>query len=294
MQKKSIILCLLLILTACTPLSPSATPAPTETSTTRPKPTRTLRPSPAATSTPSVTPTRIPPPGITSPDGKFVAKLYTEYDDHPSGKAAIEVSDAQGTVLWVVPYQGEMPTGDPRPSLRIYHWAADSSALYFYYSFGYDGFWTLFDGCDLQALDVTTGKVASLAGGCVAFAFSPDMRQLAYVDGSQVTLGDMATRTRITTTVQNKGLQAGPIFWSPSGKRLVFYVLVDDGGNAQMVYLNVETLKQKVLLDYFVEIPPFESWTENEAVRYKLNGLIVVVDPETGVEAILGTATPQP
>jgi len=84
-----------------------------------------------------------------SPNGKYVAKRYDPYLRSPFEKPAIEIFNEQGKLLWRIPYQGEMPIGDPRPSLSIYKWAIDSSKLYFYYAFHGDGGYTLTDGFNL-------------------------------------------------------------------------------------------------------------------------------------------------
>ena len=101
------------------------TPLPTPSFTQTPIPTI------VKTATPTIKPTPFPRDEIISPDGKFVAKLFSEYQ-HPSGKEAIEIWKSDGSAIWVVPYQGEMPTYDPRPSLSLYRWASDSSVFYLF------------------------------------------------------------------------------------------------------------------------------------------------------------------
>jgi WD40 repeat protein len=261
-------------------------------------PSSTSEPSASATILATLVPPLTPDPDseLISPDGKIVARLYSEFV-HPSGKETLEIWNAEGSVMWVVPYQGEMPTYDPRPSLSLYKWSPDSSALYFYYTFGYDGFWSIFDGNDLQSIEVKTGIVKdTVPGSCIAFGFSPDMSKLAYTRGAQITIRDMTTGAEKTAEIRTKGFeQAGQIVWSPTGNRLVFQVLMDEGGNTQLIYLDANSMKQKVILEDFIEDYLFQGWIQDENLQYrKVDSTIVIVDIQTGVESIIGTATPRP
>jgi len=162
--------------------------------------------------------------------------------------------------------------------------------------FAYDGWYTLFDGNDLQYLDVKTGTITEVASGCcIAFAFSSDMRRLVFAQNAKITVQDLTLDLQRTTDIQSSGFeQAGPIFWSPTGNKLALYVMVDDTGNTEMIYLDVEKMEQKTLLEFDIEEHPFDGWTQNENPRYKLDGTLVVVDVRTGAESILETLTPPP
>ncbi len=325
MRKITLVWLLLLTLTACarqsgppvlmmsTPIltvravptyieTPTAVPSSMENHKTIPSQTfeEVITPTDASTRTeiPTESTPTPPPPNseIVSPDGKFVARLYDGFN-HPSGKQTIEIRGANGLLMWTVPYQGAMPTGDPHPNLSLSQWAADSTVLYFYYSWAYDGWWTIFDGSDLQSIDIKTGKVTTvISGGCIAFAFSPDRSQLAYTRSKRITVRDLTTGSERIAEIESEAIQqAGQIRWSPSGKALVFHVLADDLGNALMIYLDAETMKQRKLLNYFTEDYPFDGWTETENPRYrKPDHTIIVVDIRTGVESMIGTATPRP
>lgn len=249
---------------------------------------------PIATSTPSLQ-ELCSRQAICSPDGKWVA--LTLWEGHSSGKPAIEVQDVTGAVIWSIPYQGDVPTYDPSPSLRIYGWTPDSSVLYFYYGWGYDGWYTLFDGNDLQSLDVKTGVIKDLvSGGCIAFAFSPDMSEIAYTRGGRVGIRNLATDSERSVAFQSTSYtQAGRIFWSPSGSKIMFHILLNDEADAQAIYLDAKTMKQKVMLEYFIEDYTFDDWTQDEKPRYmKDRQSIVIVDDKTTIVSVVGTITPIP
>ncbi|MBN1149549.1 MAG: hypothetical protein JXA78_19970, partial [Anaerolineales bacterium] len=192
---------LLLLLNACvptfrTPDTPTQIPSSALTNTTRPteqetttfsptsKPTLTLTASNTANTAVSKMPSPTPDPYdkiLLSPDGRYVAKLYSEYN-YITGRPTIEVLDNSGSLLWTIPYQRVMPTGDPHPYLRMHEWSSDSLTLYFYYAFHYDGVYTLWDGFDLQSIQVTTGRIQHIVpgAGLMAFAFSPNEQYVAY------------------------------------------------------------------------------------------------------------------
>lgn len=277
------------------PVSPSrtATLSPGRVPTTAP--TRTLMPSLTREQPSQV---------VSSPDGTLVAKMYESYWRSFSTQV-IEVQDNQGEVVWAIPYQGEMPRVDPHPTMRISGWAPDGSAVYFYYSFAYDGWYTIFDGSDLQALDVKDGTLkAIVAGACIAFSFSPDMGGIAYTRGGRVGIYDIATGDDRSVGIPSESIdQAGRIHWSPSGDGLVFTVLVDDRANAREIYVDAQSMKQKVLLEAFIEDYDFDGWTQTESARYlrvnrESGGTgsreVVVIDTKTTTLLVVGTPTPEP
>ena len=121
-----------------------------------------------------------------SSDKNFVAKRYSLYSRPSLDGPVIEIYNSQNELLWQIPYQGEISTGDPSSSLSIYRWSKDNKYLYFYYVFYPDGgdyaFW--WDGFNLQRIDVQTGKteqvIPSDPKSFEAFSFSPDETQIAY------------------------------------------------------------------------------------------------------------------
>ena len=71
----------------------------------------------------------------------------------------------------------------PQKSLFIYKWDDSSKYLYFYYHFSYDGVHTLWNGFDLQKIDVDTGKITQVipSSKLVGFSISPSGEQIAFI-----------------------------------------------------------------------------------------------------------------
>ena len=87
-------------------LMPSLTETPTTTTTQTDTPTS----KPLETSTPY--PTRTPWDRILiSEDKQYIAKLFWHYES--TNRQTIEISDLNGNILWLVPFQGELPIGLP-------------------------------------------------------------------------------------------------------------------------------------------------------------------------------------
>lgn len=306
-------------LVACAPRNvPSQTPTAldvgrTQADTPRPSGTQ-VRHLPSSTPTAlrslhlTDTPSPSPDPAyqsIPSPDGSLIAKMYTQYR-HPTGIATIEILEANGSMLWAIPYQGEQPGGDPRPFLSIYRWAPDSSALYFYYSFSYDGFYTLWDGHDLQRIDIRTGEIEGLIDWepLVSFSLSPDGTRLAYLRA-----GDQRPRILIRELTSGEereaafslealpGAQAGWIEWSPDGNELVFSIIHPDE-QMQLMHLRLPTMSMKPLLEYWYLSYTFDEWTEENGLRYIYGPVtvreVVQIDTQTGGVITVGTVTPKP
>ena len=184
---------LLISLVSCSPSTISSVSTVTVTNTFAPTETKmpypTLTPNPTATVTLSIsaTPSATPDAAIqilNSPDGKYIAKLYVPYNGSSVERPVIEIFDEHNKLLWQIPYQGEVPESDPKPSLTTYEWSTDNSQLYFYYVWSPDGgdwaFW--WTGYDLQKIDVKTGKIQHVlpGQGFMSFIISPDRTQIAY------------------------------------------------------------------------------------------------------------------
>ena len=129
------------------------------------QPTKTSTPIPSSTPLITLTFTTTPTPSPThdragqrllSPDGQFIAKTYGDYF---SGEFRnwTEISNVStGQVLWTIPEQ----KGDPGPNYELYQWAFDSSKLYYYLPFRYDGgVQPLWNGRDLHSIDIISGEI---------------------------------------------------------------------------------------------------------------------------------------
>jgi hypothetical protein len=327
------------MLAACAPAAPSPIP---ETSTPENlPPTRTTIPTPTWTRVPSYTPTPTltksqtftptlsntpvnnPKPTATegqyvsdpywAPNNEYSAKLYfTSY--HPPKAAKIEISDTNGIVLWTVTDPRGEIIGDPHPNLAIYKWSEDSSLLYFYYSFSYDGVETLWNGLDLQSIDIKTGQIKRVlpGEGLMAFAFSLDGSFIAYVrqqdQPRRLFIRNLSTGAEknvvIDLPAENEGThtQAGWIDWSPDGHEILYYTFLlsptERNEIYQAVHLDISTMKQRVLLEFFEGDYVFAGWTPNGSVRFLRYSYpkneVVEINVKTGKMTTIGTVTPTP
>jgi len=292
MRKSLPYILLLILLTACGfkkeqdstpfPALPPSKVSPTLTFTPTLIPTHTISPTP--TFNPYIE-------EVISPDSRFIAKRKINWSNHDE-KPVIEIWSKANSLIWKIPPTGT-PIGDP---LAIAGWSSDSSKLYFFYSFSYDGWYTLFNGSYLQSLDVNTGEIKDVVSGCcIAFAFTPDMKKVAYTANRKVGILDLVTGTDKSVPILSRGFeQAGWIFISPSEKKVIFHTLMEYDGTA--IYLDILTMKQKIYLDkYFIEDYTFDGWTPEEYLRYQKSGRnIVVINPNDRTEQVLGTVTPWP
>jgi hypothetical protein len=242
---------------------------------------------------------------VFSPDGDYVAKVYDGYS-YPSGRETIEIQDAKGTVLWPIPYQGELPTGDPRPYLSIYQWSKDSAYLYFYYGFSFDGAHTLWDGFDLRLIDVKTGYIQRviIGTGLTAFSFSPNERYLAYTradDSPRVLIiRDMKNGTErsiIAHPVSENYIRAGWIRWSSDGREIVYHTIENEW--IQVFHVDVDTMHVKMVFEYWVESYWFHGWAENgnlEFIQYTDDWNFDIYEVNLGMSELIliGTPTPSP
>jgi hypothetical protein len=273
------------------PISPKETVAGifiTSTPTPHSIPSYTLPPSPSSSTTPD--------PyiqAITSPDGLYIAKLYCVFKD--SWVEAIEIWNSNEVQLFNIPFQGEIPQGDPRDSLRVAGWSSDSTRLFFYYSWAYDGWYTLFDGSRLQYIDIETGDISEVVPGIVAFDFSSDNSKLAYLSCCELTITDLNSNLQYSVKIpDDEYLQAGWVNISPSGEKVVYFLLVSEGEGTAVLF---DTLlkKQIFIVDtHFIEDLTFKGWDENENPIIMFDGSINVYDPDIKAMISISTVTPYP
>jgi len=311
------------LLVGCVPAARSiATPSPAVvaslTNTIRPPernmvtPSQTNKPAPTLTATITQLPTASHEPDATidpydqflrSPDGRYEAKLYNEYA-YSTGVSTIEIRDSSGSLLWTIPYQGGMPTGEPHPTLQLFKWSKDSSLLYFYYHFAYDGFDTLWNGSDLQAINVSSGDIKRLlpGEGLMAFAFSPEEGSIAYTrmqdEPRRLIIRSLADGKELSSPIEmdtENFTQAGWISWSPRGDKILFHT--ENQEVIQAILLDVSSMKQTVLFEYpsWEEVIAFNGWSENGVDFLRIPGDEVIrIDLTTGISTTIGTATPEP
>ena len=297
MRRYLFVFLLICFATSCTTMS-QPDPLPTPSATALAIPSSTLTPKPTDTEQPTLTPSPTFDPYvdmIESPDGKFSAKKHFSWNN--SEKTYIEVWDKSGKVLWKIDYQYPWDSNNPpNQGLALYGWSKDSSKVYFYYSFAYDGWYTLFNGSNLQSLDVSTGEVQEVISGCcIAFAFSSEMDKIAYTASGKVGVLDLGNGTDNSVDIlPHPYEQAGWIYISPSGERVIFHTLFEYDGTA--VFLDTKTMEQKVIIDkFFIESLQFDGWTTDENPRYlELGKDVFTIDLRTQAQTIVGTPTARP
>lgn len=272
-------------------------------------------PTSTETNTPVILPTKTSTPKppdqiLKSLNGEFVVVFDNAYS-HPAYETqVIQIFDKNSSLLWEIPYQHETAMVGPHPGLAIYGWSKDSAYLYFYYYSSPDGgdraFW--WDGFDLQRINVQTGEIEQVISGdkksFVAFAFSPDETQIAYTrqqdNPSIFYIQNLVTGVEKSTNVitsQHNYIRVGGIAWSPSGDKIAFQTESDDFV-AQTIFLDLSTMKQKIVREYMVSTLYFDGWSDDNNLRYLdirgAKGYILNLNIINGEVVEIGTPTPQP
>lgn len=298
-MQKCLFVFLLICFTASCTMMPQSDSASTPKATALKTPTPAFTPKPTDTKRPPIIPSPTYDPyvhSIDSPDGKFTVKMRINQSNQ-NEKPVLEIWNNSGKVLWKVAYQYDWdPNAAPNDNMTIYGWAKDSSKVYFYYSFGYDGWYTLFNGSNLQSLDAYTGEVKDIiSGGCIAFAFSSEMDKVAYTAGGKIGVLDLITGKDNSVDILSQSYeQAGWVYISPSSEKVIFHTLWEYDGTA--IFLDTKTMEQKVIIEkFFIESLQFDGWTTDENPRYlELGKNVFIVDLETLSQTSIGTPTPRP
>lgn len=240
---------------------------------------------------------------INSPNGKFSARKHvfwngiSEYD-----KPVIEIWDQSGNILWQVPYQTEWNPLNPIVGMSIYGWSPDSSKLYFYYTLHYDtGVPTFAYVRNLQSLDIASGQTEYVLPISVdtptAFAFTPDMNKVAFISGNMVSILDLSTGLENKVDILTISFDdAGWIFYSPSGNRLIYHTRIS--GDTFAILVNPQTMEQKIVYqwtNFTISSYKFDGWSSEEYPRYiDYLETISVLDLSTLSQVSIGTITPTP
>lgn len=309
MNKLFLISLLIISVVACTPQN--RTSAATSSSISA---TSTVTLTPIETSAPEILSTltstpELPDQILISPNEEFIAEFDNAYGHPAFEPQVIKILDKKGSLLWVIPYQHEIERVDPHPSLKIHEWSKDSTYLYFFYEFFLDGgekaFW--WDGFDLQRINVQSGKIEPVIlgqpKGFAAFAFSPDKTQIAYTreqdSPSVIFIRHLSTGAEKTANVifPSKSYErVGDIHWSPSGTGIAFQTETSDH-MAQTIYLNLSTMKQRVIREYKLYSLVFQGWSGDDSLEfldYENGKNIFHVNPSNNETTIIGTPTPIP
>jgi hypothetical protein len=231
--------------------------------------------------------------------------MYLSYDV-PSGKDSIEIRDRSGRLIQQVLYQGDPPPSQ-RPLLSILQWSGDSDYLYFCYVLLPDGgsmqvWWT---GSDLQSLNIASGEITPQLSthDFAAFEVSPNGLELAYAQNidspTVIYIRDLVAGKDRSVQILNGGIEydaVGDLHWSPDGNGIVFQTQ-DANYNIQTIYLDVRTMRQKLIKEYTVYGYNFQGWTEQGKLEFKVvqeNSYIEQIDMATGETSVIGTVTPTP
>ncbi len=209
-------------------------------------------------------------------------------------------------MIWEVTSILETTTGDPAPYMKLVGWSKDGNSFYFCYQFTPDGgdYAFLWDGYDLQRLDIATGDVEQVIedNGLFSFAFSPDGLFLAYArngdEPEAIILRDLLSgrETRhILPATDRVIIRVGDIHWSPSGSGLVFQT-EEEEWMVQTFFLDIQAMHLRLIRRYELYELFLEGWENDRQVRYNEypQNMILLLDPLTGQENILGTPTPLP
>ena len=134
----------------------------------------------------------------------------------------------------------------------------------------------------------------------LAFAFSPDGKYLAYTrraDQSKVIiLRNLINGEETSATLpasEQETIRVGDIHWSPSGSGLVFQT-EEEGWMVQTFYLDIRSMHLQLLRRYMLYELFLEGWENASQVRFLKypQQVILLMEPVSGQETILGTATP--
>lgn len=243
-----------------------------------------------------------------SPNGEYAAYAYEFYQSYYQ---TIEIRDKEGKLIWQIPYQGELPQGDPHPRMGIYRWVSDSSQLYFCYYWSPDGGDVIIRySCRwLQTIDIQTGEIQTVVpDGYTAFEFSNDGSHIAYLqcnDTCIMHIQNLTTGTEKTTRVitNPKDFAAiGDITWSPGDTGLFFDTQATDYITMQTIYVDTSTMKVKVIKAYPGLISSGDwvvsgGWADDNTLIFLLgkgSSVIQVVhfNVRDNESTVIGTPTP--
>jgi Tol biopolymer transport system component len=180
-------------------------------------------------------------------------------------------------------------------------WSHDSSTLYFYYAFSFDGALTLWSGFDLQGLDVASGDTWPLVPSerLIAFAFSPDSFLLAFAreddQPRRLTLRNLPGGLERTIDIglpTDVYTQVGWLSWSPGGTGLLYWTEADERMN--VYYVNERTMRTQHLLGYLGDQYSFQGWVDEAHVQFQLMAASspIELDVQTGSIVGHGSTTP--
>lgn len=166
-------------------------------------------------------------------------------------------------------------------------WSQKNPVMYWTNTPTPDGCAIFANGYDLHKLDLTSGESTSLLEeGGLWLAVSHDETQVAYVNGTTLTLHTFATGEERTVALPEG--QAGGVLWAPSDTQLVLTIAENPCGDPALnttaiVRVDVATLEVITLIDNSFELLSTQSWDQEEVVLIADNGSgIYHLDPIDG------------
>jgi Tol biopolymer transport system component len=138
----------------------------------------------------------------------------------------------------------------------------------------------------------------------MSFSISPDGTKIAYTkqhdQPSVIYIRDLSTGVQKTAYVLNRSINyfiVGDIRWSPTGNRIAFQTQ-DSNYTVQTIYLNLLTMKQRVIQEYKVYSFDFQGWADDGKLEFKEFGKtdvqIIQIDVSNDKLVVVGTPTPSP
>ncbi len=246
---------------------------------------------------------------LSSPNGEYIAYSFIYSGTE---QQTIEIQDKEGRSLWQIPFQGELPHSDPRTTISIHHWSDDSSQLYFCYSWSPDGgdIFLRFSCTRLQTIDIKTGEIRSVVpGGYKAFGISNDGSEIAYLqctdESCTIHIQNLSTGSeKIASAIDdpNDYIAIDGIFWSPNDSGLVFHTQDQDYIMLQTIYLDISTMKIRLIKKYPVpysqnEWAAFDGWVDDNTLIFveSENAIVQVVhlNIRSNESTVIGTPTPR-
>lgn len=221
----------------------------------------------------------------TSLDGKWIAVGLVAFPkENVGGQLAyvrLAIFSADGKAHWVViDNEQEMGPGFPIPEpLR---WSPDHMHFYFTHRVIPDGCSTFPFLTDLQQVDLSSGRVTELLPQSArTLALAPDELQVAYVGYGErgLVLRNLATKEERKVKIDpGQDFDVGNIVWSPDGNSLVLTLAINPctgvygisktvwAESTSILWVDVETLRQKVLIDDNPSLFVTLEWNEPEKI----------------------------
>ena len=255
-------------------------------------------PFPSPTNIPTAT-SLLPDQQLIAPNEKVIGRTF-HFRSNQQYSETLEIINTAGTPITSFSHM-QPPVPDPHAYLMMSGWSPDSRFLYYFYSWGSDGFITLWDGFDLQSINSTEGYIIPLVNGLMAFSFSPNGTYLAYARDDdqprQLTIRNLETlaeRSIVMQLPENETTQVGWMHWALTEDGLIYHTSTEM--NYSLYYLPLESMKSVHLLDCSMEINwcEFNQWLDHETIRVNKVDSTLEINVRSGLVSNKATLRPSP